>query len=230
MPFLGAPLASQTGRATKNNSMGDRNLNGETGSFALPDNGMGIENSMTQQKQVPIAICGMGMRLPGSINNASALYDFLLNKKDARGPVPKNRFNNNGFYSQYGKPGTLPIDHGYWLDQIDLSNFDGSLFSMSSAEIEKLDPQQRLLLEVVWEAFENAGETGWRGSNIGCYVGSFGEEWNNLHVKDSYNSGFHWITGCMDLTQANRISYEYDLKGPRQVFLNRSDSTGRFLC
>lgn len=170
-----------------------------------------------QSHPLPIAICGMGMRLPGGINDASKLYDFLRTKKDARQPIPKGRFNNAGFYDPHRRPCSLPIDHGYWIDEEDLTQFDPSLFSMSLAEVEKLDPQQRILLEVVRETFENAGETGWRGRNIGCYVGSFGEEWNNIHAKDSHNRGFLSITGYMDLTQANRISYEYDLKGPRQV-------------
>ncbi|OGM47171.1 polyketide synthase [Aspergillus bombycis] len=138
----------------------------------------------------PIAICGMGMRLPGGIRDSDALYEFLLNKRDARGTVPSNRFNVDGFYDADGKPGTLSSTQGYWLDDVDLSNFDSSLFSMGRKEIETLDPHQRLLLEVVREAFESAAETGWRGKNIGCYAASFAEEWTN------------------------RISYEFDLRGP----------------
>ncbi|KAE8364491.1 hypothetical protein BDV27DRAFT_157797 [Aspergillus caelatus] len=163
---------------------------------------------------MPIAICGMGMRLPGGIRDSGALYDFLLSKRDARGNVPSNRFNVDGFYDAEGKPGTLSSTQGYWLDDVDLSNFDSSLFSMGRKEIENLDPHQRLLLEVVREAFESAAETGWRGKNIGCYAASFGEEWSNLHAKDSQNRGFNVITGYMDLMQANRISYEFDLRGP----------------
>jgi acyl transferase domain-containing protein len=168
-----------------------------------------------QPGPIPIAICGMGMRLPGGIRDSEALYNFLLNKRDARGPVPPNRFNIDGFYNPEVKPGKLASKQGYWLDDVDLAHFDSSMFSMSRTEIENLDPQQRLLLEVVRETFENAAETDWRGKNIGCYAASFGEEWSNLHAKDAQNRGFNVITGYMDLMQANRISYEYDLKGPR---------------
>lgn len=164
---------------------------------------------------MPIAICGMGMRLPGGIRDSDALYDFLLNNRDARRPVPPSRFNVGGFYNSEGKPGNLSSKQGYWLDDLDLSHFDSSLFSMGRSEIENLDPQQRLLLEVVRETFESAAETDWRGKNIGCYAASFGEEWSNLHAKDAQNGGFNVITGYMDLMQANRISYEYNLKGPR---------------
>ncbi|GMF92903.1 unnamed protein product [Aspergillus oryzae] len=164
---------------------------------------------------MPIAICGMGMRLPGGIRDSEALYDFLLNKRDARRTVPPTRFNVDGFYDPEGKPGSLSSKQGYWLEDVELSNFDTSLFSMGRKEIENLDPHQRLLLEVVREAFESAAETNWRGKHIGCYVASFGEEWSNLHAKDAQNRGFNVITGYMDLMQANRISYEFDLRGPR---------------
>lgn len=168
-----------------------------------------------QPGAVPVAICGMGMRLPGRIRDAEALYDFLLNKRDARGPVPPTRFNFDGFYDPHGKRGALSVQQGYWLDDVDLSHFDPSLFSMRRAEIENLDPQQRLVLEVVRETLENAAETNWRGKNIAVYAASFGEEWSNLHAKDVQHRGFNVYTGYMDLMQANRISYEYDLRGPR---------------
>src|SRR5690349_18128089 len=44
-------------------------------------------------RQAPVAICGMGMRLPGGIHNDAALYDFLLNKQDARTPTGNSRYN-----------------------------------------------------------------------------------------------------------------------------------------
>jgi acyl transferase domain-containing protein len=157
----------------------------------------------------------MGMRLPSGIRDSNALFDFLFNKQDARGPVPSDRFNIDGFYNSHGKSGCLPILQGYWLDDVDLTHFDSSMFSMKRAEIENLDPQQRLLLEVVRETFESAAEIDWRGKNIGCYTGSFGEEWSNLHAKDVQNRSFSVYAGYMDLMQANRISYEYDLRGPR---------------
>lgn len=164
---------------------------------------------------VPVAICGMGMRLPGGIRDSDAFYDLFLNKRDARGPVPPDRFNLDGFYSSQGKPGSIVQRDGYWLEDIDLSHFDPSLFSMGRAEIENMDPHQRLMLEIVRETFENAAETNWRGKNIGCYAATFGEEWGNLHAKDVQQRGFTVYAGYMDLMQSNRISYEYDLRGPR---------------
>jgi acyl transferase domain-containing protein len=164
---------------------------------------------------IPIAICGMGMRLPGGIRDPESLYQFLLHKRDARSPPSPKRFNLDGWHDAHGRPGTLPMLEGYWLDDEDLFRFDAPMFSMNAAEVEKLDPQQRILLEIVREAFESAGESAWRGKSIGCFVGSFGEDWNESHARDTLTRGFYTIPGKMDFMHANRISYEYDLRGPR---------------
>ncbi len=165
----------------------------------------------------PIAIVGMGMRLPGGVTEESAFWDLLVNKKDGRCLVPGNRYNIDAFYSQAGKPGTVKTQHGYFLVDTDLRDLDASFFSMNKTEVEKLDPQQRMLLEVVWECMENGGQVGWRGKDIGCYVGVFGEDWLDLAAKDTLNHGMYRITGSADFAIANRISYEYNLHGPRCV-------------
>ncbi len=165
----------------------------------------------------PIAIVGMGMRLPGGANGGCAFWDLLVNKKDGRCLVPGDRYNINAFYSPSGKPGTVRTQYGYFLEDADLQHLDASFFSMNKTEVEKLDPQQRMLLEVVWECMENGGQTGWRGKNIGCYIGVFGEDWLDLAAKDTQNLGMYRITGSGDFALANRVSYEYNLRGPRCV-------------
>ena len=163
----------------------------------------------------PIAIVGMGMRLPGGVNDSSAFWDLLIKKKDGRCLVPGDRYNVDAFYSPSGKPGTVRSQHGYFLEDADLRNLDAAFFSMNKREVEKLDPQQRILLEVVWECMENGGQTDWRGKNIGCYVGVFGEDWLDLAAKDVQHLGMYRITGSGDFALANRVSYEYNLRGPR---------------
>lgn len=165
----------------------------------------------------PIAIVGMGMRLPGGVNGESAFWDLLVNKRNGRCVVPENRYNIDAFYSPTGGPGTVKTKHGYFLDHVDLQHLDTSFFSMNKAEVEKLDPQQRLLLEVTWECMENGGQVGWRGKNIGCYVGVFGEDWLDMAAKDTQHLGMYRITGSGDFAISNRISYEYNLKGPRYI-------------
>ncbi|KAK5991160.1 Highly reducing polyketide synthase gloL [Cladobotryum mycophilum] len=109
---------------------------------------------------------------------------------------------------------TVPSDYGYFLQDVNLKAFDASFFSMSRSEVEVLDPQQRLLLEVVWECMEGAGQTGWRGTNIGCYAGAFGEDWHDLVAMDTQAMGKFSISASDDFSLASRISFEFDLKGP----------------
>lgn len=62
---------------------------------------------------------------------------------------------------------------------------------------------------------ENAGATSWRGTNIGCYIGVFADDWQDIYAKDTQLTGGYRITGYDDFVLANRISFEYDLHGPR---------------
>ncbi|KAI5861319.1 hypothetical protein GGS23DRAFT_598486 [Durotheca rogersii] len=164
----------------------------------------------------PIAICGLGVRLSGGIQNASDFWELLVNGRDARGPVPRSRYNAEGFDASLDGKGCIEAQTGYYLEN-DLSRFDPSLFSMAQLELEKCDPQQRLLLEVVRECLEDAGEVKYRGKPIGCYVGTFGEEWLHLQSKEDQHTGNQTVTGFGDWMLANRVSYEYNLCGPRSL-------------
>lgn len=165
---------------------------------------------------VPVAICSMAMRLPGGIRDDEALYDFLVNKRDARSVTPSDRYNAEAYYSPHGKQGTVITKHGYYLGDVDLAQFDHSMFTVAAAEAELMDPNQRLTLEVVREALERAGED-WRGKPIGTYVGMFTEDWQEIHHKESDFFHPYLMMGTLDFALANRISYEYDLRGPRFV-------------
>ncbi|KAK3328126.1 polyketide synthase [Cercophora scortea] len=161
----------------------------------------------------PIAIVGIGLRLPGQITTTDQFWDLLVSKRDTRSQVPGTRYNIDAFHSPSGRPGMVRSRYGHFLD-CDLGHMDASFFSMSKAEVEKLDPQQRLLLEVAWECLENGGQRNCRGGNIGCYVGIFGEDWLDLSAKDPQHVGMYRITGTADFALSNRVSYELDLKGP----------------
>ena len=164
--------------------------------------------------QHPIAICGIAMRLPGGVNNAEAFWDVLFNGKDLRTPIPANRYNALAFSNALGKKSAIKTQYGYFLDH-DLSRLDASFFSMTQTDLERTDPQQRLILEVTRECLENAGEVEWRGKPIGCYVGTFGEDWLHSMSKENQFTGAFAASG--DLMIANRVSYEFDFTGPRYV-------------
>lgn len=138
----------------------------------------GIETLPTLQKPFqPVAICGMACRLPGGVHSPSELWSFPKAGGDARGPAPSSRYNISAFHSPDKKPGSIIAREGYFLDSTnDLAALDTTFFSMSRNEVETLDPQQRMLLEVTHEALDDAGERGWKGSSIGVYVGSYGQD------------------------------------------------------
>ena len=179
-----------------------------------------LTNGHQYNGQVPIAICGMACRLPGGLTTPEELWEFLLAKKDGRCRVPESRYNISSYYSATPKPGMLSTEHGYFLDEsVDLGALDTSFFSLPRSEVERADPQQRLMLEVAQEAFQDAGITKWRGKNIGCYIGNFGEDWLEMLGKETQPWGIHRIAGSGDWAVSNRLSYEFDLKGPRYMFL-----------
>ncbi|PGH03116.1 hypothetical protein AJ79_07443 [Helicocarpus griseus UAMH5409] len=161
----------------------------------------------------PIAIVGMAMRLPGKIRTSEDFWDLLANKKSGRVPVPENRYNSEGFYHPSGRPGSVGTCYGHFLQE-DVSHFDNEFFSIPPKEAGIMDPQQRMLLEVVWECMENAGQVSWQGTDIGCYVGTFGESWLDITSRDLQRPWDGQVNSTMDFALANRVSYQYDLKGP----------------
>lgn len=163
----------------------------------------------------PIAIIGMGMRLPGNVATAEDFWDFLINKKDGRCRVPKTRYNADGFMGQNSKKETIATEYGYFLQDVNLKAFDTSFFKGNRVETPMMDPQQRLLLEVVWECMENAGQANLAGTNTGVYVGSYGEDWNQLVHQDTQGSNVYRVLNSSDFILSNRISKEFDLQGPR---------------
>ncbi|RYO91602.1 hypothetical protein DL764_008270 [Monosporascus ibericus] len=123
----------------------------------------------------PIAVVIIGLRLPGKITTTDEFWELLVSRKSTRSQVPQTRYNIGAFHSASDKPGTVNNPYGHYLD-CELDRMDASFFSMSKPEVDRLDPQQRLLLEVVWECMESGGQRDWRGGNIGCYVGVYGDD------------------------------------------------------
>ncbi|KAK4215780.1 putative polyketide synthase [Rhypophila decipiens] len=177
-------------------------------------NGPNSVSGETCRTPVPLAICGMAMRLPGNIKTGDGFWDLLVNKRDARAPIPPDRRDVTCAPNAGDQDGAQWTTHGYMLSNSEISTFDGSLFSMTRSEVERTDPQQRLLLELARECFENAGETAWRGKQIAVYIGSFGEDWNEMQSQDTQDVHLYTVLGSSDCFLSNRISYEYNLSGP----------------
>ncbi|KAJ3526674.1 hypothetical protein NM208_g11075 [Fusarium decemcellulare] len=178
---------------------------------------------------IEIAICGMACRLPGGLHTPQQLWEFLVNKGDARTRVPESRYNVDAYYSPHVKPGSVKSEYGYFLDEsINLGSLDGSFFNLGRTEAERADPHQRQMLEVVRECVDDAGETNLRGGLIGCYMGSFGEDWIEMWAKEPQQWGMHRVGGYGDFLLSNRISYEMDLHGPSMTV--RTGCSAALVC
>lgn len=163
----------------------------------------------------PIAIIGMGMRLPGGVSTGEDFWNLIVNKQDARCRVPLDRYNTDGFSSAKSRKETVATEYGYFLKDVNYKTFDTSFFDVNHHEVQMMDPQQRLLLEVVWECIENAGVTNLQGSKTAVYVGSYGEDWNQLVHQDTQSCSVYRVLNTSDFIMSNAISYHFDLRGPR---------------
>jgi hypothetical protein len=110
-PYLGRP-------ATDRPNQGDADVNGAPGvksrmSDFTPTNAAAQDASdpATAVTYEPIAIIGCGMRLPGEVDNADALFDFLDEKREGRCRVPSDRYNIDAFYASE-KNGHVGTEHG----------------------------------------------------------------------------------------------------------------------
>ena len=165
--------------------------------------------------QEPIAIVGVGLRLPGGVSTTEDFWDLLINKRDAKCRVPEDRYNIEAFHSPWPHKEKVASEYGYFLKHVNIKAYDAAFFAAHTLEAEYADPQQRLLLQVVWECIENAGQTSLAGSNAGVFVGSFGEDWHNMQHRDEQVSSAVRVLSTSDYGLANRLSYELDLRGPR---------------
>ena len=158
----------------------------------------------------PIAIIGMGCRLPGA-ENAQEFWRLLRDGTDATREIPAGRWDLDACYDPTpGTPGKMYTRRGGFLERID--TFDPGFFGISPREAVTMDPQQRFLLEVTWEALENANLTIDRlaGVPAGVFVGMCAYDYSQLPV----GLDFYGHTGNSPGVAAGRLSYTLGLTGP----------------
>src|SRR5262249_55058417 len=128
------------------------------------------ENADTE----PVAVVGMGCRLPGGVNTAGQYWRLLQDGASGIVRVPPERWDADAYYSDdHTVPGTICSREGGFLTSWQPDQFDAEFFGISPREAAAMDPQHRLLHEVAWEALENAGITApaIRGSRTCIFVG-----------------------------------------------------------
>jgi acyl transferase domain-containing protein len=174
-----------------------------------------LQESRTAPAIEPIAVVGIGCRLPGNVHDSASFWDLLAGARDAVTEVPASRWNREAWYhAAADTPGRMVTRHGAFLDGID--RFDAEFFGIAPREAVYLDPQHRLLLEVTWEALENAGcaPDTLQGSSTGVFVGLCTQDYYRRAFADVPRIGPYCATGTFAGAGAGRISYALGLEGP----------------
>ena len=170
---------------------------------------------MTGRVREPLAIVGIGCRLPGGGNDPTSFWNILRKGKSAIREVPADRWNIDRYYSPDPQvPGKMITRWGGFIDNID--QFDAQFFGISPREALRMDPQQRWLLEVAWQALEDAGLPPDRvsGSATGVFVGISSNDYANIQMKGPADVDVHTNSGSTLSIASNRISYLFNLRGP----------------
>jgi 8-amino-7-oxononanoate synthase len=158
----------------------------------------------------PIAVIGIGCRLPGA-NNPQEFWKLLHDNVDVITEVPPSRWDLGTFYDpDPTQPRKMNTRWGGFLDQVD--QFDPTFFGITPREANSIDPQQRLILEVAWEALEDAGQIpqALSGSKTGVFIGISSHDYSSLMISDDP----YTLTGNVSCIAANRISYVFNFRGP----------------
>jgi acyl transferase domain-containing protein/SAM-dependent methyltransferase len=163
----------------------------------------------------PIAIIGVGLRLPGGAHDEASLWRLLSEGVDAVAEVPPDRWDVAAYYDpDADKPGKMNTRYGAFLGQV--GEFDAEFFGVSPREAVSMDPQHRLLLETAWETLENAAVSPARvaGSQTGVFVGFGNSDYWRLVYGDEARIDAYSALGNAYSVAAGRLSYFLGLHGP----------------
>src|SRR5450631_2164704 len=144
------------------------------------------EEGMPMSPVEPIAMIGIGCRLPGGVRSADDLWELLVSGVDAITETPESRWRLQAkFNSDPARPGRISSRFGGFIDGID--RFDAQFFGISPREAAAADPQQRVLLEVAYAAAEDAGLTmaALSGRRAAVYVGISGFDYGTIQLHSN---------------------------------------------
>ncbi|TDV47978.1 acyl transferase domain-containing protein [Actinophytocola oryzae] len=161
-------------------------------------------DELRARAEEPVAVVGIGCRLPGGVTGPDGLWELLSQGRDAITTVPADR----------GWPAGDRHWRGGFVAGVD--RFDADFFGIAPREAVTMDPQQRLLLETGWEAVERAGIApgSLSGERVGVFVGTSGQTYSELLMASAERDEGHISTGNTASVLSGRLSYALGLHGP----------------
>ncbi|HEY3871047.1 MAG TPA: type I polyketide synthase [Actinocrinis sp.] len=164
----------------------------------------------------PIAIVGIGLRLPGGCESPDQFDAFLREGRSGIRPIPEDRWDVEALRAEGPEDrGKITTHSGGFLDRID--QFDAPFFNISPREAVYIDPQQRMVLETAWHALEHAGidPTPLRHGNGGVYMGVSSFDYAlRMGALENEELDGHLAAGCTIFSMAGRLSYFLGWRGP----------------
>ncbi|BBY21628.1 hypothetical protein MSTO_18330 [Mycobacterium stomatepiae] len=175
-----------------------------------------------QASTEPIAVIGMGCRLPGAVNSPEQYWDLLCDGRSGIVGVPPERWDAEALFTEdHTIPGTICNREGGFLSDWQPDEFDAEFFAIPPREAAAMDPQQRLFIEVAWEALENAGipPHTLQGTQTGVFVGVTAYDYM-LKMSGSVRPDeldAYLLTGNSANFAAGRTAYLLGARGPAVV-------------
>lgn len=165
----------------------------------------------------PLAVVGMGCRLPGGANTPAAYWELLLNKRNAITEIPDDRWDRSAVYDpDPNAMGKMYNTRAGFIDAVD--QFDAAFFNISPVEAIMMDPQQRLTLEAAWHALEDAciAPDSLFKTLTGVFIGMGQNDYAYLTTQQAgiYNVNAYYGLGNGHCFTAGRISHLLGLHGP----------------
>ena len=122
-----------------------------------------------------VVIVGQAFRLPGQVNDESAFWTALMEKRQVLEHMGSDRWDHASFYYPPTNPPTKPppgMINFTQMGRIEVAKYDNAFFGISPAEAYFVTPGSRVAMEVAVEALEDANIplSKIKGSNMAVFV------------------------------------------------------------
>ncbi|PIK41012.1 hypothetical protein BSL78_22138 [Apostichopus japonicus] len=128
----------------------------------------------------PIAVVGIGCRMPGGVNDTKAFWKALIEGKECIQDIPPERWAIDNFYDEdHTSQGKMVTKRCGFIDNV--NDFDNLFFKISPREAASMDPQQRSSVRSYMGSFR-------RRRSSSCRRGSYYTVIKGSLIADNGNS------------------------------------------